>query len=144
MRVCLLLVLPLLVASSTACAALCLRMQHSGTPVMAPVHAAAVHTAAAPEAAGMLHQPSDTGADDDATNRPDRPETQRACCLDRHSTNTASLPSGRHLPEDAAASPPTEPGPSSEGRAAPGWFDPALQKPAHLTPSLTALSISRT
>lgn len=130
MKVCLLLSLSLLLAlSSSACSALCLRMQHPATGGMAAVHSAE----------GMVRPVSHTPSTMDAT---DRPGVQRLCCLSQHTTDKAS-PAAVRSAEDAAASPfdaglvPRRPAPTAS-------FDSPPEKPGYLTPSLTALSISRT
>ena len=134
--VCLALSLSLLfVFSLTACAALCMRMQHPGAAGTEPAQTAAVVT---------VHHVSSPGTEAVAA-QPDIPHSNRVCCIDRHSTSKAVAPAHRLLPGDAtAASLHGEVTTSRGGYIPPGWFDPSLEKPDHLTPSLTALSISRT
>ncbi|AOT02335.1 hypothetical protein ASPU41_02210 [Arthrobacter sp. U41] len=133
--VCLALSLSLLfVFSFTACAALCMRMQHSGAAGTAPVQteATTAHHVTSPRTAAVAAQS-------------DIPHSDRACCIERHSTSKAIAPAHRLLAGDAtAASFRVEVTPFRGGYVPAGWFDPALEKPDHLTPSLTPLSISRT
>lgn len=125
----------LFVFSLTACAALCMRMQHPGAAGTEPAQTAAVVT---------VHHVSSPRTEAVAV-QPDIPHSNRVCCIERPSTSKAVAPAHRMLPGDAAAaSLLAEVTPSRHGYVPPGWFAPALEKPDHLTPSLTALSISRT
>lgn len=118
----------------TVCAALCMPMGHAGAgmavgqSVAVPVHHGS--------AAGVGH----------AAAQQHMPQSEAACCLDRHDSAAAVVPASRLLPGDAAAAAaeaeakaflPVRPVPAA-------GFDPALEKSAHLRPSLAALSISRT
>lgn len=130
-----LLSLSLLVAFTTsAAAALCLQMHHHPG-------AEAVTSHAVPVATGHTNPAGATAAVDDPAGSPPR----HACCDQQQSTPKAISPAQRTYPEPAsAASAQAELPPTSNGYVPPGRFDPALEKRDHLTPSLTALSISRT
>lgn len=118
------LCLSLLVAFTTsAAAALCLQMEHHGMP----------GTNDAPVAVEM---PVPAGS----------PSAQ-ACCYQQADSPDAVVAQQRALPGEPAAFLPaveTLLTAHDDGAPPPGAFTPALEKRDHLTPSLTALSISRT
>ncbi|MFJ6280556.1 hypothetical protein [Arthrobacter subterraneus] len=114
----------LLVAFTTsAAAALCLQMEHHGAPAVndAPV---------------AVDMPVPAGS-----------PSAKACCYQQSDSPNAVVVQQRALPAEPAAFLPaveallTAP---DDGEPPPGAFTPALEKRDHLTPSLTALSISRT
>jgi hypothetical protein len=129
-----LLSLSLLVAFTTsAAAALCLQMHHPGAEI--------VTSHVAPVAAGHTNPAGATAAVDDPAGSGPR----HACCDQQESGPNAVTTAQRRYPEpESAASAQTELPPARNGYVPPGRFDPALEKRDHLTPSLTALSISRT
>jgi len=122
----------LLVAFTTSAAALmCLQMDQTGSMVM---------TSAAPD---PVKQASDTAMPVMAHSMHSRPE--HACCFEQERTPQAIAPPHRPFPGSAAdAFSHAELQSIDSGDTLPVWFDPALKKPGHLAPSLTALSISRT
>ncbi|MBD1540404.1 hypothetical protein [Pseudarthrobacter oxydans] len=122
----------LLVAFTTSAAAvMCLQMDQTGSMAM---------TSAAPALAG---QASDTASPVMADSVHSPPE--RACCFEQDGTPQAIAPPYRSSPDPASdVFSQTELQRVDSGGAPPGWFDPALKRPGHLAPSLTALSISRT
>lgn len=119
------LCLSLLVAFTTsAAAALCLQMEHHGAP-------AANH---APVAA--MDMPVPAGS-----------PSAKACCYQQSDSPNAVVVQQRALPAEPAAFLPAVEElltASDDGEPPPGAFTSALEKRDHLTPSLTALSISRT
>jgi hypothetical protein len=127
-----LLGLSLLVAFTTpATAVMCLQMDQMGPMAMisaAPAPAGEASDAASPVMVGSGHSPP-----------------ERACCFEQEGTPQAVAPTYRSFPDPASdVFSQTELQPIASGEAPPGWFDPALKRPGHLAPSLTALSISRT
>lgn len=130
-----LLSLSLLVAFTTsAAAALCPQVDHSGAGAVIASHAV-------PVAARHTNPAGATAAMDDPAGSPSR----HACCDQQWSTPKAVTTAQRTYPEPgSAASAQAELPPLVNVYVPPGWFDPALEKRDHLTPSLTALSISRT
>ncbi|WP_104443548.1 hypothetical protein [Arthrobacter sp. B3] len=127
--------LSLLVAfTASAAAALCLQMDHPRAVAVTVSHAV-------PVTAGNTNPAEAIAAVDDPAGSPSR----HACCYRQESTPEAITPAQRTYPEPAsAASVQAKLAPPANGYLPPGWFDPALEKRDHLTPSLTALSISRT
>lgn len=119
------LVFSLLVGFSTsASAALCLQMDHQspGTGATGPLAAAALHPLKEPASA-------------------------KGCCHQQSTTPTAVLELQRRvgLEQNPALSTPAVGSVAKDsGELPPGIFDPALEKRSDLTPSLVALSISRT
>lgn len=113
----------LLVAFTTsAAAALCLQMEH-GTP-------------AANDAPVAMDMPVPAGS-----------PSAKACCYQQSDSPNAVVVQQRALPaEPAAFLPAVEELLTAHdaGEPPPRTFTPALEKRDHLTPSLTALSISRT
>jgi hypothetical protein len=122
----------LLVTFTTSAAALmCLQMDETGSMVM---------TSAAPGAVG---QSSDTALSVMASST-DSP-SGRACCNEQEGKPQAIAPPYRSFPDSASdVFSQAELEPIDSGDAPPDWLDPALKRPGHLAPSLTALSISRT
>lgn len=121
------------VFSFTVCAAHCLQMQSRGGAGAVPAHAAMPST---------YHSSSIATAADAP---PDIKQAHRKCCEDLPVAEPATVPAHRQLPEAMpAVSPLSYDAAALPGHAPPGWFDPAPEKPDHLTPSLTALSVSRT
>ncbi|CCQ47530.1 hypothetical protein ARTSIC4J27_3519 [Pseudarthrobacter siccitolerans] len=127
--------LSLLVAFTTsAAAALCLQMDHHRTVAMGV-------SQAVPIAAKHTNPAGAIAAVDDPAGSPSR----HACCWQQKSTPEAITPAQRTYPKPAsAASAQAKLAPPLNGYVPLGWLDPALEKRDHLTPSLTALSISRT
>lgn len=124
----------LLIFSFSLCAALCLLMKHPNAMEMSS------HKMVTVEA----HQLTVSAATA-VTVPSDLPDSQRACCSDQHGTQMMVAQTLRLLPEKvAAASTQIEAGEYRPNYVPPGWFDPALERLDHLTPSLTVLSISRT
>ncbi|WP_299165550.1 hypothetical protein [uncultured Arthrobacter sp.] len=113
----------LLVAFTTsAAAALCLQMDHGAA------------------AAGMSSVSADLSA-------PTGSPLTKACCYQQSGTPDAVTATQRALPIEQSAALSTLKAPLrafDAGQPPPGMFVPALEKRDHLTPSLTALSISRT
>lgn len=122
----------LLVAFTTSAAAvMCLQLDETGSMVMTSA------------ASGAVGQSSDTALSVMASST-DSP-SGRACCNEQEGTPQATAPPYRPFPDPASdVFSQKELQPVDSGGARPGWFDPALTKPDHLAPSLTALSISRT
>lgn len=122
----------LLVAFTTSAAAvMCLQMDKTGSMAM---------TSAAP---GPVGQSSDTALSVMASST-DSP-SGRACCFEQEGTPQAVAPPHRPFPDPASdVFSQAELQPVDSGDAPPGWLDPAVKRPGHLAPSLTALSISRT
>lgn len=114
----------LLVAFTTsAAAALCLQMEHHGTP-------------AANDAPVAMDMPVPAGS-----------PSAKACCYQQSDSPNAVVVQQRALPAEPAAFLPAVEElltASDDGEPPPGAFTSALEKRDHLTPSLTALSISRT
>lgn len=127
--------LSLLVAFTTsAAAALCLQMDHREGSALAASHFVLIESEPANRAGTTV------AADDSSGLAP-----RHACCYQQESTPKAIAPAQRTYPEpDPATAGQPELPPASNGYVPPGRFDSALEKRGHLTPSLTALSISRT
>jgi hypothetical protein len=122
----------LLVFSFSLCAALCLLMKHAMGMSSHQTITAEAHQLTA-SAGAAVTAPSDL------------PESQRACCSHQHSTEMVAAQTLRLQPEKVAAtSAHIEARQYQPDHVPPGWFDPALERLDHLTPSLTVLSISRT
>lgn len=125
----------LLVAFTTsAAAALCLQMEHTpgamaGSAVLMDSTDPISNTEAAGVAAVLKGPPS-----------------AHACCHQEVSTPDAMTSPQRAVPAEPTGVLPAAVVqlPADNGHPPPGLFDPALEKLDHLTPSLTALSISRT
>ena len=122
----------LLVAFTTSAAAvMCLQMDQTGSMVMttaAPDPVRQASDPAMPVIAHSVHSPH-----------------EHAYCFEQERTPRAIAPPHRAFPDPASGVfSQTELQTIDSGATLPGWFDPALKKPGHLAPSLTALSISRT
>ncbi|WP_139186320.1 hypothetical protein [Arthrobacter subterraneus] len=126
----------LLIAFTTsAAAALCLQMEQHGPMPMSD-------RAVAMEPSGQLGDAMATSM----TAGPEGSPSAQACCHQQVNTTEATTAPQRALPAEQAVvlAAQVELFPADSGNLPPGFFDPALEKPDHLTPSLTALSISRT
>lgn len=125
----------LLAFTTSAAAALCLQMeQHNSTSMTSPMVA--------------MNSPGPTS---DAiamsmTAGPKGSPSAQACCHQQVNTTEGITAPQRALPAEQAVAlaAQVELFPADSGYRPPGFFDPVLEKRDHLTPSLTALSISRT
>jgi hypothetical protein len=111
--------------------ALCMAMEHPGmTGASVPVTS---------EPAIQVGDPASTMA------HPVVASSRHACCERQSGAPKVVTPSHRFVPDapEALPAPAVDVAVYSGGKP-PGWFDPAREKPDHLAPSLTALSVSRT
>lgn len=121
--------------TTSAAAALCLQMEHRGPTSMGD-------RVVVMEPSAQFSDTTMTGM----TTGPKGSPSAQACCHQRVGTIEGITASQRALPAEQAVAlaSQVELFPADSGYLPPGFFDPALEKHDHLTPSLTALSISRT
>lgn len=127
------LCLAMLVTTMALCAAVaCGRMGHPTAHSTPEVHAV---QAAPVDGPAVVPVPESRVAGDPAHD---------SCCAQDQQPSSGVPPTQRQLPEDHAAPDQARVPATDAGLPPPGVSDRALKKREHLTPSLAALSVSRT
>jgi hypothetical protein len=122
----------LLVVMSVS-AGLCRQMEHNPNPVTAGVlQVESLH--------GLVGTAGEINPDESLSSGP----AHRSCGCQPVSQADAVIPEQRNFPVNDAAVPSVGAGSNDGSYVPPEWFDPARERPVHLRPSLTSLSISRT
>ncbi|MFP5316296.1 MAG: hypothetical protein ACLGHS_13095 [Actinomycetes bacterium] len=121
--------------TTSAAAALCLQMEQHG-PMSMGDRTVAMEPSGQPGAATAMSM----------TAGPKGSPSAQACCHQQVNTTEGITAPQPALPAEqvVALAAQVESFPDDSGYRPPGFFDPVLERRDHLTPSLTALSISRT